>query len=49
MGETHPKMACFCQFAEFYRLRNKYSGITLKNQLSEKYKILKAQKTEAAP
>ena len=34
---------------EFYRLRNEYSGITLKNQLPEKYKILKAQKTEAAP
>ena len=49
MGEIHPKMACFCQFVEFYRLRIEYSGTTLKNQLPEKYKILKAQKTEAAP
>ena len=31
MGETHTKMAYFCQFAEFYRLRNEYSGTTLKN------------------
>lgn len=36
MGETQTKMACFCQFAEFYRLKNEYSGITLKKQLPEK-------------
>lgn len=48
-GGNTPQNGLFLPVCGILPLRNKYSGITLKNQLPEKYKILKAQKTEAAP
>lgn len=41
MGETQTKMACFCQFAEFYRLRNEYCwGLRKMSYLWELFELM---------
>jgi hypothetical protein len=44
-----PVLVCLCLYPDFYGLRIGYSGKIPKNRSPEKYRILYAQKTEAAP